>query len=104
MNSEQSYSVLDRLIHRLAFATRGIQLTAADIEIALYGKAFRGVQVERPIFITSLPRAGTTLLLEMLIIVYLGLLYLWEILILLVLLIDIFLILERLKFLSYVNT
>ena len=66
MSSEQGYSLLDRLIHRLALPARGMQFTAADMENALYGKAFRGVQVERPIFITSLPRAGTTLLLEML--------------------------------------
>lgn len=66
MSSERNYSRLDRLIHRLAFSTSTMQLAAADVEDTLYGKAFRGVVVERPIFVTSLPRAGTTLLLEFL--------------------------------------
>jgi hypothetical protein len=64
LSFEQNYSALDRLIHRVAFSTRTVQLPAADLEGSLYGKAFKGIAVERPIFVTSLPRAGTTLLLE----------------------------------------
>lgn len=64
MSFEQNYSALDRLIHRVAFSSRTAQLPAADLEGSLYGKAFKGIAVERPIFVTSLPRAGTTLLLE----------------------------------------
>ena len=60
------YSALDRAMHRLAFASPAIQETAADIETLLYGKTFRHVGVTRPIFVTSLPRAGTTLVLELL--------------------------------------
>ncbi len=64
MSSEQNYSALDRMVHRLAFSSRAIQLSAADVETTLYGSRFRHIAVERPVFITSLPRAGTTLLLE----------------------------------------
>ena len=62
-----NYSSLDRAIHRMAFASTGmLQETAADIEALLYGKSFRHLTVSRPIFVTSLPRAGTTLVLELL--------------------------------------
>lgn len=60
------YSALDRLLHRLAFAGSWIQLAAADCEDALFGADIAGVQSSRPIFITSLPRAGTTILLSLL--------------------------------------
>jgi hypothetical protein len=66
MAIEQRYPFLDRLIHRVAFAGAAVQLTAADVEAVLYGARFRSVAVNRPVFITSLPRAGTTLLLEQL--------------------------------------
>jgi hypothetical protein len=66
VNLKQDYSPLDRTIHRLAFANRSIQLSAADIERSLYGKRYLDVTIRKPLFITSLPRAGTTLLLEIL--------------------------------------
>jgi hypothetical protein len=66
MTSQGDYSRLDRLTHRIAFLSRIVQLTAADLEKGMFGPRFRDVPVERPIFITSLPRAGTTLLLEIL--------------------------------------
>lgn len=61
-----NYSPLDRAIHRLAFVSPAIQETAADIESLLYGKFFRQLTISKPIFVTSLPRAGTTLVLELL--------------------------------------
>jgi hypothetical protein len=54
LGSEQNYSALDRVV----------QLTAADVESSIYRGQFCHITVERPVFITSLPRAGTTLLLE----------------------------------------
>ncbi|MCI0600730.1 MAG: sulfotransferase [Beijerinckiaceae bacterium] len=66
MSSEQNYSALDRVVHRVAFASRVVQLVAADVEKTIYGDRYRHIKVERPVFITSLPRAGTTLLLEIL--------------------------------------
>lgn len=64
MSGGRDYSPLDRAIHRLAFSSRTIQLSAADIERALFGRQYKNIEISRPVFITSLPRAGTTLLLE----------------------------------------
>jgi hypothetical protein len=61
-----NYSVLDRLLHRIAFSTPSIQLTAADIEKRVFGSVYEAFVAKKPIFITSLPRAGTTLMLEVL--------------------------------------
>jgi Sulfotransferase family len=63
---QMNYSVLDRMLHHLAFSTPAIQLTAADIEKSVFGSVYKTVVAEKPIFITSLPRAGTTLMLEVL--------------------------------------
>ncbi|MEO3428950.1 sulfotransferase [Pelagibius sp. CAU 1746] len=61
-----NYTLLDRCLHRLAFGVPGLQLTAADLESRLYAAELRKVTAEHPVFIASLPRAGTTLLLEVL--------------------------------------
>ncbi len=60
------YSRLDRLTHRVAFGHRAVQDILAEIEATAFGKLWRDQPLVRPIFITSLPRAGTTLLLEIL--------------------------------------
>jgi hypothetical protein len=62
-----NYSLLDRLVHRIAFAVPAFQLTAADIEETFFSGAYEGVRSTKPIFVTSLPRAGTTLVLEALV-------------------------------------
>ena len=66
MSSTQTYSFVERMLHRVAFASPAVQIGAADMEKAVYGSRLRHIPVERPIFITSLPRAGTTLILELL--------------------------------------
>ena len=58
--------MLDRLLHQIAFAAPSIQLTATDIEKKFHSSVYDTVGATRPIFITSLPRAGTTILLEVL--------------------------------------
>lgn len=63
---QMNYSTLDRLLHHVAFSTQSIQLAAVDIEKKVFSSNFETVDAEKPIFITSLPRAGTTLLLEVL--------------------------------------
>lgn len=60
------YSRAERLLHRIAFARGDSQLVVEDIESSLYRKHFRDISTERPIFLTSLPRAGTTMVLELL--------------------------------------
>ncbi len=64
MKFQDRYSRLDQVLHRLAFSTIELQKALADIEDRLYAGRLRGVRIDRPVFITALPRAGTTLLLE----------------------------------------
>lgn len=59
-----NYSLLDRALHRVAFAGLFVQLVAADIDKTLFGGSYERFRADRPIFVTSLPRAGTTLMLE----------------------------------------
>lgn len=66
MMLQSRYSRWDRLLHKLAFGTIALQKALADLEDRLYAPRVRGIAVDRPVFITSLPRAGTTLLLEIL--------------------------------------
>ena len=64
MKSESRYSLLDRALHWLAFSTIEIQKGLADLEDKVYSKDLARMEIDRPVFITSLPRAGTTLLLD----------------------------------------
>ncbi len=66
MASNNSYSRLDRLLHHIAFRGINAQKSLADIEDRLFEKQLHDIRVESPVFITSLPRAGTTLLLDVL--------------------------------------
>jgi len=59
-----NYSTMDRLLHWIAFSSPAVQLTAADIEEKFLSADYREARAGKPIFITSLPRAGTTLMLE----------------------------------------
>ncbi len=60
----EGYSGVDRALHRIAFATYEVQADLADIEDRLFASHLGSIANQRPVFITSLPRAGTTLLLE----------------------------------------
>lgn len=64
MAFELNYSAMDRLLHRLAFGVPDAQLIAASVEGTAFGSSYAQVEARRPIFLTSLPRAGTTVLLE----------------------------------------
>jgi len=59
-----TYTALERLLHKVAFATPQVQRAAADVEAGLFGRRLGEVACEPPLFVTALPRAGTTLLLE----------------------------------------
>jgi hypothetical protein len=65
MAVENRYSALDRLLHKLAFSTRKAQIALADVEDIIFRDRLARYDLDRPIFITALPRAGTTLLLEL---------------------------------------
>ncbi|MEV8468148.1 sulfotransferase [Fluviibacterium sp. DFM31] len=58
-----AYSKLDQRVHKVAFSSRMLQMSMADMEDSMFSKDLKGITGARPIFITSLPRAGTTILL-----------------------------------------
>lgn len=59
------YSVLDRLLHNIAFAGIELQKNISEIEGLSIKSQLASIQLRQPIFITSLPRTGTTLLLDL---------------------------------------
>lgn len=59
-----NYSVLDQWMHRIAFGAPDLQQNLAAIEDKVHGKSLRDIELLPPVFITGLPRAGTTILLE----------------------------------------
>jgi len=59
-----AYSSLDRVIHNFAFGSHRLQRIMFDLETWLYRKRWGKVKTDRPVFITSLPRAGTTIALQ----------------------------------------
>lgn len=65
MTEVTHYPWTERMLHRVAFAGLGMQQALADIEQRLF-KIDTHQPIQRPVFITSLPRAGTTLLLQLL--------------------------------------
>jgi hypothetical protein len=60
----ESYSAVDRALHRVAFATYEVQADLSHLEDRIFKARLGASSSARPVFITSLPRAGTTLLLE----------------------------------------
>lgn len=64
--SEVPYSGLDRALHNWAFSSPGLQKRMSRTEDRLWKGKFEATRSERPVLITSLPRAGTTILLELL--------------------------------------
>ena len=60
-----AYSLLDRTLHRIAFARPGLQRRLALVEDDLFVKAPLAA-LDRPVFVTGLARAGTTLTLSLL--------------------------------------
>jgi Sulfotransferase family len=63
---EGRYGLADRLIHWMAFHSVPIQIALADLEETLFASTLEHVPIARPVFVTSLPRCGTTLLLDLL--------------------------------------
>ena len=61
---EMTYTPLERLLHKVAFANPQVQRAAADVEAGLFRRRVDDVAEVPPVFVTALPRAGTTLLLE----------------------------------------
>jgi sulfotransferase family protein len=66
MSFAENYSFLDRTLHHLAFSVPGVQKLMADIETDINKKRLDSIQSSNEIFVTGLPRSGTTLLLDFL--------------------------------------
>ena len=66
MSMTDQYSPTDKLVHRLAFASRSAQLAMSGMEDSLYRRQLEPFSAEKPVFVTAMPRAGTTLLIELL--------------------------------------
>ncbi len=60
------YGSLDRLLHRVAFASLDMQMALGDVENRLHAASIDLDLARRPVFVTSLPRAGTTVMLNLL--------------------------------------
>ena len=59
-----THTVWDRVLHRFAFATTAAFKGLADIESRVCRRRLAAIDVQRPVFIAGLPRAGTTMLLR----------------------------------------
>ena len=66
MNFEDRYGRLDRLLHRIAFRAGAAQEAMADVEDMVFRDTLEDISLEEPVFITALPRSGTTILLQLL--------------------------------------
>lgn len=65
MSFENRYTFLEKWLHQIAFSTGPIQASVSDMEDRIYAKQLQDIGAERPVFITALPRAGTTVLLNL---------------------------------------
>ncbi len=63
---KQNYTQSEKLLHRIAFRTYRYFIPFENLENLIYKKEISKIKINKPIFISSLPRAGTTLLLELL--------------------------------------
>lgn len=63
-SSKTDYSLVDRMLHRMAFAHPVLQRALSEIESDMFAAKFAAIPAARPVFVAGLPRAGTTLLLE----------------------------------------
>jgi hypothetical protein len=62
--NESPYSVTERVLHNFAYSIKPFQIALADFEDKIWKRDIRNQSLAPPVFITSLPRAGTTLLLN----------------------------------------
>lgn len=58
------YSFIERVLHYIAFNTYWFQISVSDLAGQFLVKEFKEIDAHHPVFITGLPRSGTTLLLE----------------------------------------
>ncbi len=66
MSFASDYGRADRLLHYVAFASPAIQKRLGTLENDLFASQFERIESTREVFVTGLPRSGTTLLLQFL--------------------------------------
>ncbi|TWX63305.1 sulfotransferase [Colwellia sp. C1TZA3] len=64
--SQEGYNLFDKALHHCAFKTVKLQLKIALYETEKYQVKKQKISLNNPVFITSLPRAGTSILLNVL--------------------------------------
>ena len=64
MGISNRYNGIERLLHHLAFEYPFIQEMLCGLETDLFSASLKDKKVTKPVFVTGLPRSGTTLLLE----------------------------------------
>lgn len=65
IHGEVPYSALDRALHNFVFASPERQIALSAVEDRCWKRTLAETRLEKPVFVTSLPRAGTTILLEL---------------------------------------
>jgi hypothetical protein len=63
---DNRYGWLDRLLHRFVFATGPVWCSLGDLEQRWFRGELDGRELQPPVLVTGLPRAGTTVLFELL--------------------------------------
>lgn len=63
---ENRFGRMERLLHRFAFRTGFSQTMLADVEDRIFADRLASIEVTDPVFISGLPRSGTTILLQLL--------------------------------------
>ena len=66
MELAKHYTFLDRLLHYAAFSLPGFQKVVASLEEDIYASRISKIDLGPELFVTGLPRSGTTLILELL--------------------------------------
>lgn len=66
MSLAKNYNFLDKTLHHLAFGVPGLGNMMAELESSLFKKELAGIESNNEVFVSGLPRSGTTLLLELL--------------------------------------
>ena len=65
LNTENQYTTTERILHKFAFSSWSSQSSLASFESNYFENKISPIKIDNPVFITGLPRAGTTLLLEL---------------------------------------
>lgn len=63
---ENQFGRMERLLHRLAFRTGFSQTMMSDFEDRIFAERLASIEIVDPVFISGLPRSGTTILLQLL--------------------------------------